>query len=123
MARQQVWISASEVELLRRRLGELAWAADGIPDNVLQKFEHFLTIAYDASRQDEALRFATELFQFYYEQASRRRRLISNSVVSCTLESYLAAALDRFIAEHEGVENRRQAVVVILKDALGDYIE
>lgn len=123
MVRQKIWVSASEIELLRRRLGEVAAALGGLPDNIPQKFERLVTIASDLSRQDEALRLETELFQFYYEHARQRRPISDRAVVSCRLEPSLRAALDRFIAEHQEVDSRRQAVAMLLEDALRDYIK
>jgi|GEM_PF-5154782 len=120
MARQRIWVNVSEIELLRRRLGEVAAIGDGLPDGILQKFEHLLTIASDSSRQDEALRLATELFQFYYERQPKRRR---PAEASYHLEPTLLAALDKFIAEHDGVKSRRQAIEILLRSALKDYIE
>jgi len=120
MARQKIWVSVSEIELLRRRLGDVAANGNGIPGDILRKFDHLLTIASDLSRQDEALRLATELFQFYYERQPRRRR---PAEASYHLEPPLLAALDHFIAEHDGVQSRRQAIEILLRSALEDYIE
>jgi len=63
MARQKTRVSVSEIKALRRRLGKAASTGVGLPDEIQRKFERLLAVAYDSSRQDEAVQLATELYQ------------------------------------------------------------
>jgi hypothetical protein len=120
MARQQTRVSVSEIEALRRRLGEAASTGSGLPDNILQKFERLLKVARDPSLQDEAIRLATELYQFTdVPQRPERRRTASGPVqVNVRFEPPLLAALDAFIKEHDEHPSRPEAVRLILGEAL-----
>lgn len=124
MARRQTHVSVSEIETLRRQLGELASGENGLPDEIRQKFERLLMVAYDPARQDEAVRLTTEVHQFYEglrPRTKRRRRSSGPVQVSVRLEPPLLTALDKYMEEQEAADSRGKAVRMILNDALAEY--
>jgi len=121
MARRQTRVSVAEIEALRHRLAEIAAAGSGLPDEILQKFERLLTVAYDTSCQDEAARLAAELHQFHGQQRRSRRRSSGPVQVNVRFERPLLAALDAFVKEHDEHPSRPEAVRLILADALTAY--
>ena len=122
MARRQTRVGISEIEALRRRLGEVASTETGLPDGILRKFERLLTIAHDPSCADEAVRLATELYQFHNPQRGRGRppKIEPRPVVRVLvpLEPALLAALDEFMAMHKEADSRTKAVRMVLEGAL-----
>ena len=125
MAHSQLQLTVPEIEFLRRRLGKIASSATGLPDQVLQKFDRLLVIAHDLSLQHEAVRLASELFEFINPPPPPRGRSPrrSNQPVSVTVRLHpsLATALDKFMTEIGQADSRAKAVKIILEDALKDY--
>jgi hypothetical protein len=123
MARQKIRVSVSEIEALRRRLREAASTGSGLPDEILQKFERLVTVANDPSLQDEAVRLATELYQFGEQQRRPKRRRVSTGPgqVNVHLQPPLLAALDAFVKEHDEHPSRPEAIRLILADSLTAY--
>lgn len=124
MARLKTRVSVPEIEALRRRLGEIASAGSGLPDDILRKFERLLTVANDPSCQDEAARLATELYQFHEESQRRIEQLERSSgpvEVNVLLEPPLLAALDAFAEGQDEHPSLPEAIRLILAEALTAY--
>jgi len=117
---KQKQITPSEIEALLRRYRRLTTAGGDMPRAFIEKYERLVSIAGDAAFAAEANHLAGELFAFL-EVGARQVALRANrkdSQIKVQLEPHLVAALDSFVAGDSRVNNRPQAISMILNEAL-----
>lgn len=124
MPRQQKQITPSEMEALLRRYERIKAAGGDVPQAFGEKYERLESIVGDPAFAAEANHLASELFAFLEagaRQMALRATRKGNGHIKLKLEPHIIAALDSYLAEHNRISNRPQAISMILNDALTEY--